>query len=263
MQLLHLKQTSGAIFFKALALLLSFLPPVVFIHGSILQTDKRKKNDNEPKKKKKRKIKTKAEQTTEDSDPTTARTISARENNTTAARNSSVWWRRRWNTTGAANRGSRKQGDKERIILQASSDIAPSNGRRVTVLGLVLMLKSLPIAQFMNKKHNFVVSLSKGFPLPSIGFLFPVHRSDTLSTPLKPFLFLSSSALEASSSLSSRVRARRFASECSSSHMWSFAAIVVMIRKRTLLFFAILSSFFSLFFPFFLSSGVLFRSQMF
>ncbi len=66
---------------------------------------------------------------------------------------------------------------------------------------------------------------------------------------LKPFsLFLSSSALEASASLSSRVRARRFASECSSSHMWSFAAIVVMIRKRTLLFFAILSAFFSPFF---------------
>jgi hypothetical protein len=81
---------------------------------------------------------------------------------------------------------------------------------------------------------------------------------------LKPFLlFLSSSALEASASLSSRVRARRFASECSSSHMWSFAAIVVMIRKRTLLFFAILSAFSSPFFSFFLSSGVLFRSQMF
>jgi hypothetical protein len=161
----------------------SYLPPVVFIHGSILRTDKRKKNDKGKKKKKKRKIKTKAEQTTEDSDPTTARTISARENNTTAVRNSSVWWRRRWNRTGAAKTGSRKQGDKERIILQASSDIAPSNGRRVTVLGLVLMLKSLPIAQFTNKKHYFVVSLSKGFPLPSIGFLFPVRRSDTLSTP--------------------------------------------------------------------------------
>ncbi|CAM6016934.1 unnamed protein product [Sphagnum balticum] len=45
------------------------------------------------------------------------------------------------------------------------------------------MLKSLHIAQFMNKKRDFVVSLSKGFPLPSIGFLFPVRRSDTLSTP--------------------------------------------------------------------------------
>jgi hypothetical protein len=51
MQLLHSKQTSGAIFFKALALLLSFLPPVVFIHGSILQTDNRKKNDKKKKKK--------------------------------------------------------------------------------------------------------------------------------------------------------------------------------------------------------------------
>jgi len=178
MQLLHSKQTSGAIFFKVLALLLSFRPPVVFIDGSILQTDKRKKNDEE-KKKKERKIKTKAEQTTEDSDPTTARTISARENNTTAVRNSSVWWRRLWNTTGAAKRGSRKRGDKERIILQASSDIAPSNGRRVTVLGLVLMLKSLPNTQFMNKKHNFVVSLSKGIsitvhwipvPRPPVGY---------------------------------------------------------------------------------------------
>jgi hypothetical protein len=42
---------------------------------------------------------------------------------------------------------------------------------------------SLPIAQFMIKKRNFVVSLSKGFPLPSIGFLFPVRQSDRLSTP--------------------------------------------------------------------------------
>jgi hypothetical protein len=51
------------------------------------------------------------------------------------------------------------------------------------------MLKTLPIGQFMNKKHNFVVSLSKGFPLPSIGFLFPVRRSDTLSTPRAETLF--------------------------------------------------------------------------
>jgi hypothetical protein len=59
MQLLHSKQTSGAIFFKVLALLLSFRPPVVFIDGSILQTDKRKKNDEEKKKKKKGKSKQK------------------------------------------------------------------------------------------------------------------------------------------------------------------------------------------------------------
>jgi hypothetical protein len=50
MQLLHSKQTSGAVFFKALAFLLSFLPRVVFIHGSILQTNKRKKKMTRKKK---------------------------------------------------------------------------------------------------------------------------------------------------------------------------------------------------------------------
>jgi hypothetical protein len=164
MQLLHLKQTSGVIFFKALALLLSFLPPVVFIHGSILQTDQRKK-------------KKKAEQTTEDSDPTSAAQFL--QEKTTLLLSATLLSGGDGDGTGAAKRGSRKQGDKERIILQASSDIAPSNGRRVTVLGLVLLLKSLPIAQFMNKKHSFVCFAVQGIsitvhwipvPRPPVGY---------------------------------------------------------------------------------------------
>lgn len=165
MQLLHLKQTSGVIFFKALALLLSFLPPVVFIHGSILQTDQRKKK----KKKLNKLLKTRIP-------PPPAQFLQEK---TTLLLSATLLSGGDGDGTGAAKRGSRKQGDKERIILQASSDIAPPNGRRVTVLGLVLLLKSLPIAQFMNKKHSFVCFAVQGIsitvhwipvPRPPVGY---------------------------------------------------------------------------------------------
>jgi hypothetical protein len=129
----------------------SFLSPSRRLHPRL-------HTPNRPKEKKK-----KAEQTTEDSDPTSAAQFL--QEKTTLLLSATLLSGGDGDGTGAAKRGSRKQGDKERIILQASSDIAPSNGRRVTVLGLVLLLKSLPIAQFMNKKHSFVCFAVQGISI--------------------------------------------------------------------------------------------------